>query len=480
MDRGHAHPGRCCSYNRPPARDGPAEQVTMSSSIVKRNNVLAGMFVVGSLVLAVSIAFVLGDVLGSLGKKNEFAVRFPTAVGVTGLQAGAEVTFAGLPVGRVVSITPFHAEGGDMPATAMDVVIAVDERVRLFEDALADLSPPILGGVSRINFASAGAGPVGPDEPLAALAINNGNGVLEPGEIVRGRFAPSILAQLGFTVDDAERIRNAIADVEAITATARQTAERVDRMAGTIEPTLEQTLADVSESVGNVRAFTRRFGADEWGLRVDTILTNADRAVGSAPTLIEDARTVIASARTIIENQSATLDRIMGNAEAVTERVRYETVDQAGDLLREGTLAAASFRTVGDQTGSLLTSARPDLSATLANARSISEQARLFLDEVRAQPWRLLKQPSREDLEREPLYAAARAYAEAVADLRAASEALDAAVQGRGPDAGAAGRAAGADTPMEVARVAGAVQAAYDRYAVAERALLEVLRRSSP
>jgi ABC-type transporter Mla subunit MlaD len=446
----------------------------MSSSIVKRNNVLAGMFVVGSLLLAVAIAFVLGDVLGNLGEKNRFAVRFPTAVGVTGLQSGAEVTFAGLPVGRVESITPFHAEGSDTPATAMDVVISVDARVRLFEDALADLSPPILGGVSRINFASAGQGPVGPDDALAALAVNNGNGVLEPGEIVRGRFAPSILAQLGFTVDDAVRIRNAIADVEAITATARSTAARVDRMAGTIEPTLEQTLADVSESVGNVRAFTRRFGEDEWGLRVDSILSNADRTMSAGPGLIEDAQTVVASARTIIDEQAATLGRIMGNAEAVTERVRYETMDQAGDLMREGTLAAASFRRVGDQTGSLLVSARPDLVATLANARSISEQSRLFLDEVRAQPWRLLNKPSRADLEREPLYAAARAYAGAVADLRAASEALDAAVQGRGPDTG------GADAPMEVARVAEAVQAAYDRYAVAERALLETLRRSSP
>lgn len=446
----------------------------MSSSIVKRNNVLAGMFVVGSLALAVAIAFVLGDVLGSLGKKNEFAVRFPTSVGVTGLQSGAEVTFAGLPVGRVESITAFHADGPDMPATAMDVVISVDERVRLFEDALADLSPPILGGVSRINFASAGAGPVGPDDALADLAVNNGNGVLEPGEIVRGRFAPSILAQLGFTVDDAVRIRNAIADVEAITATARETAARMDRMAGAIEPTLEKTLADVSESVGNVRAFTSRFGKDEWGMRIDEILTNADRTVGAAPGMIEDAKTVIASARTIIEGQAETLTRIMGNAEAVTERVRYETMDRAGDLLSEGTLAAASFRGLGDQTGSLLASARPDLSATVANARSISEQARLFLDEVRAQPWRLLKQPTRGDLEREPLYAAARSYAAAVADLRAASEALDAAVQGSGPDTGSA------DTAMDVARVAGAVQAAYDRYAVAERALLETLRQSSP
>ena len=53
----------------------------------------------------------------------------------------------------------------------------------------------------------------------------------------------------------------------------------------------------------------------------------------------------------------------------------------------------------------------------------------LGLDEIRAQPWRLLKQPDKDDLMREPIYAAARSYADAVSDLRAASEALEAALQ---------------------------------------------------
>lgn len=446
----------------------------MSASIVKRNNVLAGVFVIASLILAVAIAVVLGDVLGNVGRKHEYVVRFPTEIGVTGLESGAEVTFAGLPVGRVTGIEPRRSAGPDTPADAMDVTVQVDARITLYEDAFADLAPPILGGVSRINFTSAGTGPVGPDAKAAALAQNNGNGVLEPGEAVRGRFAPSILAQLGFSAEDAERIRNAIADVEAITASVRTTTDRVDRMAARLEPTVEQTIADASEATANARDFTLRFGEDGWAQRIENILADAERTVAEGPRVAADVRGAIASARGLLETHSDSVARLLGNAESISERVRFDTLDQAESLLREGSLAAASFRAVGEQTDGLLSQLRPDIRAATANTRGITQQARLFLDEVRAQPWRLLKQPSKEDLMREPLYAATRAYADAVSDLRVASEALDAAIRN------SASETARPDAAMEVARIAATVQAAYDRYAQTERALLETLRAAAP
>lgn len=446
----------------------------MSVSIVKRNNVLAGVFVIASLILAVAIAVVLGDVLGNIGRKNAYVVRFPTEIGVTGLESGAEVTFAGLPVGRVTGIEPRRSGGPDTPADAMDVTVLVDARITLYEDAFADLAPPILGGVSRINFASAGTGPVAPDAKAAALAQSNGNGVLEPGEAVRGRFAPSILAQLGFSAEDAERIRNAIADVEAITASVRTTTDRVDRMAARLEPTVDQAFADASEAVANARDFTLRFGEDGWAQRIQNILADAERTVAEGPRVASDVRGAIASARGLLETHSDSVARLLGNAESISERVRFDTMDQAEALLREGTLAAASFRAVGEQTDGLLSQLRPDIRAATANTRGITQQARLFLDEVRAQPWRLLKQPSKEDLMREPLYAATRAYADAVSDLRVASEALDAAIRG------SASETARPDAAMEVARIAATVQAAYDRYAQTERALLETLRAAAP
>lgn len=443
------------------------------SSVVSRNNVLAGVFVVASLMLAVAIAVILGDALDSLGAKHQYVVRFPTSVGVTGLQPGASVTFAGLPVGKVVTITPNAPEG--QAADSMDVLIALDARIVLHEDAFADLSPPLLGGVSRINFASAGEGSIAPGSPDAQLASNNANGLLDEGEAVRGRFAPSILAQLGFTVEDAQRIKAAIADVEVITANVRHTSDRVDRMANELEPKFSRALADATDAVADVRTFAGRFiSEDGWGGRIENILTSAEDTVAKGPVIVEDVRTGIASARRILDDNAETVSRILGNVEITTERVRFQTMDQAEELLRQGTLALASAKDVADNTNGLITEARPEIGIALTNTRALSQQARLFLDEVRAQPWRLLKQPPQKDLEREPLYAAARSYARAVADLRAASEALDSAVRGTGPDAGSP------QSPTEIAKIAQAVQAAYGDYEQAERALLETLRTTNP
>lgn len=446
----------------------------MSSSVVSRNNVLAGVFVISSLILAVTIAFILGDVMDSFGKKREYIVRFPTSVGVAGLQPGATVSFAGLPVGAVLSIEP-HSSTPGAPADAMDVRIALDDRIALHENAFADLSPPLLGGVSKINFPSAGTGPIGPDDKLANLAENNANGVLDQGEAVRGRFAPSILAQLGFTVEDAERIQTAIADVATISGNVTRTSARIDSMTETLEPKVLQAIDDTHAAVGNVKAFTARLTApDGWGPRIDRIMANADDASARAPALISEIQSAVATGRSMLENHTASIGRILGNVELVSERVRFETMDQAEGMLREGTLALTDARGLIGNIDETVTDARPEIGTTLANARGISQQARLMLEELRAQPWRLLKQPSKEDLEREPLYAAARAYAEAVADLRAASEALDAAVQGRGPDRGTP------TSPDRIAAVAQSVQSAYDRYADAERALLETLRQGTP
>lgn len=444
----------------------------MSASIVKRNNVVAGIFVIASLVLAVVIAVILGDVLGGLGKKNEFVVRFPSTVGVTGLETGAEVTFAGLQVGSVGSIRPYAPGGPGSPPEAMDVVVQIDDDIRLFENTVADLTPPILGGISRINFTTPGTGPVEPGWEHAGLTESDGDGVLEPGEVIAGRFAPSILAQLGFTPEDARNIQVTIANARELSERARTTIESVERMVAEFEPRFGAMLDDAGGAVSNARGFTDRLieGGD-WSDRVTGILDKADRAAGEAPEVMGDLREAIASARSVIDEQKDRIARITENIEAVTERARFQSMDRVEELLEQGTLALATYRSVGEQADALLAQARPDVTAVLGNTRSMTRKATIMIDELRAAPWRVLKEPPRRELERQPLYAAARTYADAVADLRAASEALDAAVRPRGPDASAS-----AETADEIARIAGVVQAAYDRYAEAERALLETLR----
>ena len=438
----------------------------MSVAVIKKNNVMAGAFLIASIILALAIAFILGDFLGSFGDKTEYTVRFPTSVGVVGLKNGAEVTFAGLPVGQVVAVEPAMEKdpvSGVMIPAAMHVRINIDSKIRLHEDAYADLSPPILGGVSRINFASAGSGSYegGPSDA---------DGLLQPGELLRGRFAPSILAQLGFTSEQAEQIKMTIARAESISANADEITASVRRMSATLEPEFETGVSDGRMTISNIREFTDKLNAENgWASRVDGVLGKADGVMDDVSTITADAKATTTSVRDIIDTNRERIDSIIVNVDETTANIRGKidpTTERVNELLEKGTLALGSYTEIADNTNSLLLDSRPKIEATLDNVRMVSTQSNLFLEEVRSQPWRLLAKPKKEDLEREPLYEAARTYASAVGDLRAASEALDAAVSGQVTGINAS----------DIARIAKVVDAAYGRYETAERGLLEVLK----
>jgi hypothetical protein len=175
----------------------------------------------------------------------------------------------------------------------------------------------------------------------------------------------------------------------------------------------------------------------------------------------------------LVEENRPKVGSIMDNVNATTERVKFETMEQVDELLAKGTLALGSYKDVADNANALVISNSPKIAATLDSTRDIGVLGKLFVEELRAQPWRLLKKPSEDDLRREPIYEAARSYAGAVSDLRAASEALDAALArvAQTGDTGAIG---------EIREIAGVVDAAYARYSEAERSLLERLRTGSP
>ena len=73
----------------------------------KRNNVLAGLFLVSALLLAVVMSFWIEDGLDRLpfvNPKSTYAVRFTLGDGVAGLQPGSPVTLGGKEIGSVESI----------------------------------------------------------------------------------------------------------------------------------------------------------------------------------------------------------------------------------------------------------------------------------------------------------------------------------------------------------------------------------------
>ncbi|MCA9275067.1 MAG: hypothetical protein KDA29_03495 [Phycisphaerales bacterium] len=442
----------------------------MSTQLISRNNVVAGLFVILSILLAVAIAFILSDVQDKFAKRTEYVVRFPTDIGVTGLQPGADVTFGGLSIGRVRTIsvhTETDPDTGIEVVRSHDVVIAVRPDLVLYEDAYGDLVPPLLGGVSRINIPSPGTGSYdgGPGDPDSTLG---------PGEALRGRFAPSILAQLGFTTEEAEAIKETIHKVREISNHVDEVSQSVKRMMLDLEPEFGKGVDDGRSTIENIRAFSENLNREDgWSDRVDSILGSADSAAKKVEPVIDDAKATISEARGMIEDNREKVASIIDNVNATSERFKLETMEQINELLDKGTLALGSYKDVADNANGVLLTNSPKIASTLDSARDIGVQGKLFVEEIRAQPWRLLKKPSEEDLLREPIYEAARAYASAVSDLRVASEALDAAVL-------KASQSPGSESVVQIRQIAGVVDEAYERYSEAERRLLERLRTGSP
>lgn len=442
----------------------------MSMQVMNRNNVVAGSFLIGSVLLAVAISFVLSDIGDKFGSKKMQIFRFPTSVGVLGLKPGANVTFGGLSVGKVQSIEAHTRHDDDL---GVDVVIAHDVTVALvadlvlFEDAFADLSLPMLGGVSTINIPTAGAGSYegGPGDA---------NTLLDEGEILRGRFSPSILTQLGFSTEDAEKIQQTIDEVKQMSSNATEVSESVKRMSSALEPEFVDSVDHGKSTLANIRAFTEKLNGDDgWSGRVDGILGKADDASGKFGPAIDDARATINEAREVVAESKPRVANILENIEDTTAQVKTDSMEKIDDLLAKGTLALSSYKDLAENTNKLIDINRPKINATLDSARSIGVKSELFVEEIRSQPWRLLKKPTAEELKREPIYEAARAYADAVSELRIASEALDSAVVRMSESSSPVGA-------LELARIAKVVEGAYERYEEAERGLLEKLRTPSP
>ena len=438
----------------------------MSIQVVNRNNVVAGAFLIISVLLAVAISFILSDIKDNFGSKKTYIFRFDTLVGVSGLKPGANVTFGGLSVGKVKSIKAYtekDPESGQELIKAHDVIVALRSDLVLHEDTFADLTLPMLGGISMINIPSAGSGTYegGPSDP---------NTILDEGEVLRGRFAPSILTQLGFTTEDAIKIQESIDSVNQVTTDAKDISAGFKRMSDALEPEFIDGVGDGRATIANIRSFTDGFtGEDGWSGKVDGILGDAQAASEKLGPTIDDAKETIGEAKGLISDSRPMVARILDNVEQTTERVRFDSMGQLDELLKKGSLALGSYKEVADSANDTLRVNRPKIDATMDSVRDIGVNSKLLVEELRAQPWRLLKKPSKEDLAREPIYEAARLYAQSVSDLRIASEALDAAVA----------QAASGATPIkavELSEMASVVQQAYSRYEEAESGLLERLR----
>ncbi len=385
---------------------------------VSKNNVLAGLFVVAAMILAVAMSVVVSGAQKRLAATKSYTIRFALADGASGIKIDSPVTLGGQEVGRVIGI---KFDKGDSDAIkAVDVKVAVRSSLVLHKDAWAFLEKPLLGSMSSINFSRLGEEGPALDEDAMLL------GVLAP---------PGFLAQAGYGPDQIQQVKRMIAEASEATTKINRIADRLDKE---VDPNLKS----IRQSLDDLTAVTAEWRAKspQWTARVDSVLAKADEAASEFKPIAQQAKTVVSDAdqaikdfRAMLEENRAPLNRAVTNAEEGMAHFKNDTLAYMDDTFKTSKQAAENMRDSTERFQSMVKEEVPNIQRMLANFRLASDQIKLVGIEVRRNPWRLLYSPKTKELDSELFYDAARTYAEAVGDLRAASEALRALSAGPNP-----------------------------------------------
>ncbi len=428
-----------------------------------RNNIIAGGFVLASIALAVAVVIALAGGSTLLQSTRSYIVRFPLEIGAGGVEAGSIVLLGGQPVGKVTdwSFLETPAGGADRPI-AIDVVCEVRADLTIYEDAVVELVVPLLGVGTKVNIVSPGTG-------LGIAAPQGGNPVLEEDEVLTGQegMAP-FLRQAGYGKDQREQVQRIIAQVEETTAKLNRIVSKVE---GEVDPTTEQVKGIVSD----VRAVTKDVAErwPGWAERVDHTLTSAQDFIDAFKPFAEQARTgyqsVIDRMTAAIDYNRPSFDETIENARQLAHKANTEGWVQVQEALTAGQSSLEAFRDSAERVSSLLKEQTPEIRTIMANARLASDQLKLTTTEVRAAPWKLLGGPTgTKELENEALFDAARSYALAASDLKAAAASLEALSDPKGAGPGAIDRASAAELAKQL-------EAAFAKYQEAEARFLERL-----
>lgn len=434
----------------------------MSTTRGSRNNVLAGVFVLVSIALAVLCVVLLTNFADTLRPKSRYLVRFGMLDGADGLDAGSPVKVAGQRVGQVEKWVFSLDEQTGEPA-AVDVTIAIDRSLKLYSDADVMLIRPLLGGQSAINIAA--------NPGKYAISETVGPPVLITPDQLDG---PSLRGRLGgpgfLSPADYARVRGVLANVEAISAQVRTDAPELMADAKRAINTIDKAAAEAQGMINEARPIVAevRQKWPVWSDNVTNVLARIEAEVQSAEGLAkrlsdgwQEVRELIAQGRATLDENRPKIAETVENVRSVVDRFRnkeYETLTAALDDARR-TMSEAGD--AAERVNRLIVTKSPELEEIVTSANLSAQQLKLAVGEIRASPWRLLYQPGKKELDNELLYNSVRQYANSVSELRVASEALKAASETKSVDKGTL------DT------LTGRLQAAFERYQTQERAFMD-------
>jgi ABC-type transporter Mla subunit MlaD len=385
----------------------------MATTSAGRQNLVAGVFVLAGIVLAVATLVVIQQL--TLSPRVPYDIEFTVEEGVGGLATGSDVQVGGLSRGKVVSVTPRFADasGGDRRMTGVVVRVEIDESIEIFDDASVLRMSPLLGTIGFLNFTNLGGG--------------EGAARLSSGGTLDARPSPGMLATI-VGGQNAEAVGLMIANVERLSDVL---GEQIPR---DYDQIVRPALRDAGTVIGDVRQKW-----PSWSGEITTTLDNAAVASASIVKGIDQARNLVASAQkpvdgiaVLVEDNTPAITRTVQNALDISRKVDDLATSLEQEALPKLTALLDSAKETLDGASATLERIEPEILRQMPQVRSIisdirdaSSELKLSMIEIRRNPWRLLFRPSSEIVGNENLFAAARNFAIAAGDLRMAGEAFE-------------------------------------------------------
>jgi ABC-type transporter Mla subunit MlaD len=409
-----------------------------------KNNVKAGVFVVASIALLMGITITLTGAGDWFSSKKTYVVRFDLADGAMGLKNGSEIRVGGQTVGKVVAVSYSRppksrevsepaspaaapAAGGLTVPRHVYVTVEVRADIALYSDAVFGLELPLLGSVSVINIPDTGGR--GSENPASPGGAATPAKVLADWQMVRGTLAPpTVLAQAGYGPEQKRQMQLILEGGTRISDRMQSLIIAAEAQAIPALANVNETTRDVRRAVGDtVKQFP------DWTTLISQTLRSVQSAAFEGDQRVREAKAVMTLVGEVLADAKPKVSAILTSVQSTSDRADkftakidtelYATVKKA---LEEGERTIAN----AEQTSALLLGTLreevPKLQYMMANLRLAGDQLKLTITEVRRSPWRLLYQPKRKEIEEELTYDAARTYAEAAGNLRAASIAIQA------------------------------------------------------
>jgi len=414
-----------------------------------RNNVRAGVFVTVSLLAIFGVVIALTEAVSILEARNAYRIRFPVTAGVEGLTVGSKVHVGGVEMGEVTGINPL-IESGRFESILVD--IEIDRDVTLFDDAVSLRIAPLLGNVAWINFPDIGGG--------------EGARVVNPGDIIDASAGAGLLTTL-LGPQNAARADHIVENFQTLSGFLANVGSEYEKRFVPILEKTDSALLDAGQTVAKAREDYSR-----WSLTIDQVMERALSISGNIDAAMAEARQIISDNHEKLNATLANAADLSADAKAIAERVRGETIDKVTSLIDRGYEGVDAFSSTGETIQQRVDAEIPGLADALANARIAAQQLKLATIEVRRSPWKLLYRPEPKELEHELLYEAARSFAVAASDLKAASGSLDRVMANYG-------QKLGGDEPA-LQQVTQNVLDSFRNYEKAQQRLFDVLLADHP